>query len=148
MNWNFSAFRGFNSMIHPRAVARLGETDGTEIQHIKIIRLCGRSPSETSSYVLNKAARRCVTSCGIKDSCGVYGTPRPCIRPFRKEICFLRNSGDNGDRRDNPETGAKPASLCLLNRSPLRTGPSRIEIFFRLFFYSWRDAKMVIFRRV
>lgn len=57
-------------MIHPR----LGETDGTEIQHVKIIRLCGRSPSETSSYVLNKAARRCVTWCGIKDSCRVYGT--------------------------------------------------------------------------
>lgn len=145
MNWNFSAFRGFNSMIHPRAVARLGETDGTEIQHVKIIRLCGRSPSETSSYVLNKAARRCVTSCGIKDSCGVYGTPRPCIRPFRKEICFLRNSGDNGDRRDNPETGAKRAfrtdPLCELDRVGSK-------YFFDYFFIAEETRKWFIFRRV
>lgn len=134
-------------MIHPRASWLVsGRRMGTEIQHVKIIRLCGRSPSETSSYVLNKAARRCVTWCGIKDSRGAYGTAAVCVHPctlrisFRKEICFLRNSGDNGDRRDNPETGVKPAGLCLLNRSPLleldRCGSKSFFKYFFFFFYN------------
>lgn len=88
-------------------MTRLGKADDTEIQLVEIIRLCGRSLPETSSYVLNKAARRCVTSCGIKDR-GVRYRSRVGTRPFRKEICFYAIQA-TAARRHNPETGKAAA---------------------------------------
>lgn len=96
--------------------ARLGKTDGTEIQHVEIIRLCGRSPPETRSYVLNKAVRRCVTSCGIK-GCGVRYRSR-VHGPFVRRFAFTQF------RRQRPDaTIQKPAKrLRLPNESPSRRG--------------------------
>lgn len=135
-------------MIHPRAVARLGETDGTEIQHVKIIRLCGRSPSETSSYVLNKAARRCVTSCGIKDSCGVYGTRGRVYGPFVRRFAFYAIQATTATdatiqkpARSQPASAFRTDPLCELDRVGSK-------YFFDYFFIAEETRKWFIFRRV
>lgn len=131
-------FEGFNPVfvIHPRP----GETDGTEIQHVKIIRLCGRSPSESSSYVLNKAARRCVTSCGIKDSCGIAAQCIHC--PFVRRFAFYAIQATI--QKPEGEKPSKPivSRLCELNLL-------RNEIFFFNYFFlrrcSWRDENGLYF---
>lgn len=129
-------FEGFNPVfvIHPRP----GETDGTEIQHVKIIRLCGRSPSESSSYVLNKAARRCVTSCGIKDSCGIAAQCIHC--PFVRRFAFY----------------AIQATIQKAKSLPNRSSPAfanwifwEMKSFFSTIFFlrrcSWRDENGLYF---
>lgn len=137
-------------MIHPRASWLVsGRRMGTEIQHVKIIRLCGRSPSETSSYVLNKAARRCVTWCGIKDSRGAYGTAAVCVHgPFVRRFAFYAIQATTAtDATIQKPAWSRPASafwtdpLCCNWTDADRNLFSSIFFFF---FYNWRENDLYL----